>query len=411
MKSRQTRDEKDVTSIMSTIDNMVNPFDNNFEKLVHIVSGLEASNEVEEATKTMWETGEAEFTSYVFENILSETPDIYKTMKKTNLKTFQNQSKKVTTKNSKNEMVAVKSTKDLFAKIVLLAQSRDVDMREVLKYSLRPYPSPLASYDGSMVKTQKSKLLQILETTSGIDSVDDIPHESCIVIDAMALLQTIKDVPSTFEELSLNILQNIIAIASKFGSKRIDLVCDRYPDHSIKGSERAKRGSSGSTAIKVFGRSQKVPRQWKKFLTSGNNKEEIMEFLFTDWKQLHPTSFQNKEIFLSHKGQCHRFFVKNQSINNESVAQLECDHEEADTRMALHVKHADECGFTNIIVRSPDTDVFLIMLFISSSLTSNLFFLTGTGMKRRIIPVTIHGKKLGTELCSALIGFHSFTGK
>lgn len=132
---------------------MMNPFDNDFEKLVHIVSGLEASNKVEEATKTVWETGEAEFTSYVLENILSDTPDICKTMKKTKLKTFQNQSKKVPTKSSKNEMVAVKSTKDLFAKMVLLAQSRDVDMEEVLKYSLRPYPSPLATYDGSMVKT------------------------------------------------------------------------------------------------------------------------------------------------------------------------------------------------------------------------------------------------------------------
>ena len=260
------------------------------------------------SAKTMWETGEAEFTSYVFENVLSETPDIYKTMKKTKLKTFHNQSKKVTTKSSKNEITAVKSTKDLFAKMLLIAQSRDVNMEEVLKYSLRPYPSPLATFDGSMVKTQKSKIMQILETTSEIDSVDHIPLESCIIIDAMALLQMIKDIPNTFEELSLFILQNIIAIASKFGSKRIDFVCDRYPDHSIKGSERAKRGSSGSTAIKVFGRSQNFPRQWEKFLSCGNNKEEIMEFLFSDWKQLHPTSFQNKEIFLTHKDQCHRFF-------------------------------------------------------------------------------------------------------
>lgn len=391
---------------------MVNPFDNDFERLVHIVSGLEASIELEEASKTMWKTGEAKFTTYVLENILSENPDIYKRMTKTKLKTFENQNKKVVTKSSKNEVVTIKSTKDLFAKMLLLAQSRDIDMKEVMNYALRPFPSPLATYDGTMVKTQKSKIMQILETTSDIDLVDHIPPQSCIVIDAMALFQMMKDIPNTFEELSLNILKNIVTIASKFGSTRIDFVCDRYPEQSIKGSERAKRGSSGSTTIKVFGRSQKVPRQWKKFLSSGSNKEEIMEFLFRDWKKLHPSLFKEKEIFVTHRSQCHRFFVNDENvINNECVDQLECDHEEADTRMALHTKHADESGFGNIVIRSPDTDVFLIMLFVSSFLSSNIFFLTGTGMKKRIIPVTEHNNQLGSELCDALIGFHAFSGR
>ena len=120
--SRQSRDEKDVTSIMDTITNMINPFENDFDKLVHIVSGVEAS-EIQEASKTMLETGESSFNAYVLGNLLSESPDVDKKMTKTKLKTFTNQSKNTKTTSSKNEIFSIKSTKDLFAKMVLLAKS------------------------------------------------------------------------------------------------------------------------------------------------------------------------------------------------------------------------------------------------------------------------------------------------
>ena len=411
--SRQSRDEKDVESIMDTITNMINPFDNEFEKLVHIVSGVEASNEIQEASKTMLETGESSFNAYVLGNLLSESPDVDKKMTKTKLKTFKDLSKNTKTTSSKNEIISIKSTKDLFAKMVLLAKSRDVDMKEVLQYSLRPYPSPIATFDGSMVKTQKSKLMQIVEEKANIDHLDSIPRDGCIVIDAMALLQTMKTVPNTFGELSKIILNSIVQIASKFETRRIDFVCDRYPEHSIKGTEREKRGIAGSTIVKIFGKAQKVPRQWKKFLSSGQNKEEIMEFLFNDWKQLPASLFKDFEIYLCHKDKCHLFYAEDldSSLSYEMIDELKCDHEEADTRMALHVHHAASSGFENIVIRSPDTDVFIIMLHVCSLVSSNLFFLTGTGMKRRVIPLTSTFENIGAELCDALVGFHSFTGK
>ena len=64
-----------------------------------------------------------------------------------------------------------------------------------------------------------------------------------------------------------------ISLASKFGCIRVDVVCDRYPDESIKGAEHLKRGSAEAAVINIYGGSQKTPRQWKKFLKSGKNKE------------------------------------------------------------------------------------------------------------------------------------------
>ena len=49
----------------------------------------------------------------------------------------------------------------------------------------------------------------------------------------------------------------------------------------------------------------------------------------------------------------------------EPVPELRCNHEEADTRMVLHARHT---GGTSVI-HSDDTDVLVLLLAHSSSLT------------------------------------------
>lgn len=389
---------------------MVNPFDNQFSNLVHIVSGLEASPKVQEAARNMWDIGEAEVNDYL-DNLLSDGADIYQTLKKTKLETFGTQTQNITVKNAKDEIISIKSTKDFFVKLVLLAKSRDIDMKNVLKYSLRPYPSPLASYDGNMVKTQKSKLLEVIEKKAKVDCVTSIPNRSCLIIDAMALLQALKNIPDTFKELTSTILKSIVTLASKFGCSRVDVVCDRYPTESIKGAERLKRGTKDAAVFSIFGGdNQKTPRQWKKFLKSGKNKENIMEFFFESLKSVPHQTFGGKEIYLCHSDKCDRFQVVGGTVIVQNIGELTCDHEEADTRMGLHTFHASQNGFADVVIASPDTDVFVIMLHVSTTCHSSIYFLTGTGVKRRMIPVTTVQQKLGNQLCEALIGFHAFSG-
>ena len=73
-----------------------------------------------------------------------------------------------------------------------------------------------------------------------------------------------------------------------------------------------------------------------------------------------------------------------------------------------------------IIVSSPDTDAFMIMLSKVTEINGQLFMLTGTGNKRRIINVNsvtegIYENQNGTyctknQVMKALLGFHCFTG-
>ena len=97
------------------------------------------------------------------------------------------------------------------------------------------------------------------------------------------------------------------------------------------------------------------------------------------------------------------------SVGVSSCADLYCSHEEADTRMLLHAMHADkEFGRKNtkgrIIVKSPDTDVFVLCVhfFPSMSNTKELWFQTGTITRtkdcRRYLPVHDICSMLGSVL-------------
>lgn len=74
-----------------------------------------------------------------------------------------------------------------------------------------------------------------------------------------------------------------------------------------------------------------------------------------------------------------------------------------------HAKNAS-LMYPNVIINSPDTDVFLIALNASSNINAQMFFETGNQNKRRIISLEKVKQHVGAQWCAAFIGFHSFTG-
>ena len=63
------------------------------------------------------------------------------------------------------------------------------------------------------------------------------------MLDAIALLQAMKDVPQTFGDLAEKILEMIVNCARASQATRIDFISDRYPTVSIKNLERSRRAS------------------------------------------------------------------------------------------------------------------------------------------------------------------------
>ena len=94
-----------------------------------------------------------------------------------------------------------------------------------------------------------------------------------------------------------------------------------------------------------------------------------------------------------------------------NVEELECDHEEADTRMLLHVQHAAST-YGSIVIYSPDTDVLVLAVSFALSISAELFMSMGTAnvVKNVSASAIALNDKMTAGACSALIGLHCFTG-
>ena len=106
--------------------------------------------------------------------------------------------------------------------------------------------------------------------------------------------------------------------------------------------------------------------------------------------------------------------------NDESELrpELSNNHEEADTRMLLRAKQISESNIKNIVIDTPDTEVFLVGITASNQIIANLFIRTGTKNKARIISIPKVKEVLQMKydlndmqlVSNALHGLHAFTG-
>ena len=179
-KSRTIRDEEAVENIISTCESMVNPFDTLQTELVSLSSG--ATSEVKEDLLSAERMGEKALMAYMEEKLISPTGDMFRPIKRLNLKTFSEQSKRQS--RSQADKTIVSNDKKLFARLLVIGQSRKMDLREILSFSLAPVSQPLANDEGSFTKSNKAALLHILETKSENSLVDCVPSRGALIIDA-----------------------------------------------------------------------------------------------------------------------------------------------------------------------------------------------------------------------------------
>ena len=105
----------------------------------------------------------------------------------------------------------------------------------------------------------------------------------------------------------------------------MDVVWDRYISNSLKLATREKRGKG--VRRKVAGIT-KIPKKWQDFLHDEANKQELFDFLA---QQIQSFDFvDGKKVFL--------LVAPTSSARGQIIAcYLPSDHEEADTRIVLHL--------------------------------------------------------------------------
>ena len=102
--------------------------------------------------------------------------------------------------------------------------------------------------------------------------------------------------------------------------------------------------------------------------------------------------------------------VNGTCVNTKELHDLRSSQEETDTRVVLYAIYGASQGYESIKVRSPDSDIFFILLHHASKILVDLLFDTGFGNSRRLINVSELARSLGEQQSSALMVLHVLTG-
>ena len=140
--------------------NWTNPFDYS-EELVSLSTGTTASPDISDDLLGAYTEGEKAYTEFKkriesgpSQESQEKCPKFHDKLKRWNLKTFSSINKQKKTKTSNQEIV-LKADHRLFGRMVLVAKSRNLQMKEVLQHPLGPLPWALANCDGTPKRAQE----------------------------------------------------------------------------------------------------------------------------------------------------------------------------------------------------------------------------------------------------------------
>ena len=271
-------------------------------------------------------------------------------------------------------------------------------MQTFFKHENQHYLPSISEY-GKLRSTKKSDLLSLL-AQNNLNS----PSESfdSIVFDGGALVHLLSTTSiSTFDQYANEvIIPHILKQLQR--CTRVDIVWDTYIADSIKASTKEKRGKG--IRRKVAGKN-KLQGKRNDFLRDETNKTELFYFLS---ERVSAEEFpQDKEVYIT----CG---INVLSKGTDHLMQP-CHHEEADTRLVVHLVDAVRVRHTNFLVRTVDTDVIVIIIgkfFYLSSLNPslNIWVAFGKGKHFSYLHINSICTVLGKDKSLSLPVFHSFIG-
>ncbi|XP_066925450.1 uncharacterized protein [Clytia hemisphaerica] len=405
--ARIKKDEAAVQSIISILEEtFVHPFAE--MPLLSISRGIALDEATADKMLSVKEIGKELMITFNKERLEEgHTLSIFDRMKKQKLPTFSNIAMSKAAKH-KARLVAIESTKELFAKIAIIAQSRVIDLKQLLSFPLIELPLSLSEPDGTLKKTAKSRLLHAVEGET--TPVEMLQGDHAFVVDGMAYVRQLKSGGLTFDQFSTKLLKSIVSATPS--ASRIDVVFDVYFETSIKDVERQRR-STGEMTVKQIVSSAPI-KQWGQLLSSGEFKNKLITYFLNDWKSKRHL-LGDKILYVNDSTETWKLTKQHMEICDR----LRSNQEEADTRMILHTKDAAS-NHEKVIIATPDTDVFIIAASNLNALRCNLFMLTGTGDNRRLIDLNLACKNYYSQInkpdytqemfLKALPGFHCFTG-
>ena len=93
------------------------------------------------------------------------------------------------------------------------------------------------------------------------------------------------------------------------------------------------------------------------------------------------------------------------------IHELMSNQEETDTRTVIYLKYAAKLGYESAVVRTPDTDIFFILLYHARHIALTIYLDIGIGKQRKVVNVSEIADRNGPEYCDMMLGVYVFTGE
>eukprot|EP00745_Piridium_sociabile_P034704 TRINITY_DN5991_c0_g1_i13.p1 TRINITY_DN5991_c0_g1~~TRINITY_DN5991_c0_g1_i13.p1 ORF type:complete len:843 (-),score=177.10 TRINITY_DN5991_c0_g1_i13:511-3039(-) len=400
---RFQRHAKDLTDVLLSKGN---PFEEDSEDLVTLDNNVCESVAAAISVHKVESLGQEQYNNFRESVLDSNETLLTAPIKRNNLLLFHD--KKTQKKTAiKRRMQHFKHQAELYGQMFLVLDSRGGDLEEFFRHESSPYPPALSS-EGSLNCCTKSDLLEyIMEaSTSCAISVDDelvAPDVyDFIVIDGGVLIHSLpgtavqgKTFDAYFDKVFCPRVRHDLN-----RSTRVDIVWDDYRALTIKGGTREKRGTG--TRQRVSG-TAKIPGNWQTFLANSDNKKELFSFLS---KKVTEGQFpDDKDVYITAGDQVNHL--------GNSPPMDQCNHEEADTRVLVHLLHALQTSSVGM-VHTGDTDVVILLSNFNHIMALNpnaeIWISFKAGKTTRMISLNTIATNLGTTTCKAMALFHAFTG-
>ena len=135
----------------------------------------------------------------------------------------------------------------------------------------------------------------------------------------------------------------------------------------------------------------RVPSEWHDFLQNDLNKKQLFQMLLDVWSSDSVASKYEggKSIIRVVEGVAHEFTTEfttvSSTVRATQIPSLRSNQNESGTQFVLYLQYAQDKGFESAVIRSPDSDVFFILLHYAKEFTIAIWLDTG----RRLINILI----------------------
>lgn len=393
----QQKFKKDVKSLTSVFEELGNPFLEESQELLVLDTKDIMDQSVVNTVNRVVELGQEQYTTFIQERLLDQTKRITDPLPRNQLPLFSTPASKRPAK-GKLEIASLKNDCNLFSRLYVACQTRDGDLDGFFSHENQSTPPSLSQY-GKLRPTNKAALLTCLETDT--TTTRNAPSVEVKMFDGAAIVQMLQPKTArTFQDYAEQVFVPYISNQLQ-GVHRADIIWDSYLDDSLKASTRERRGKGLRRRVLP---AVTVPKSWRDFLRINDNKTELFAFL-SEQSILHLTS--NDTVLYA---TCGRNVLC--STPTSDLSQLSpCLHEEADTRIFVHVADAVRQGYLKISIRTVDTDVVVIAVAAFNKIhPEELWLAFGTGDSFRYIAIHELVKTMTPRKCAALPIFHAITG-